>query len=405
MSNRDLLPLLSLSQTVEAACACVRASKVPMILGAPGVGKTSIVPTIAKAVGLDYEVMILSNYEAVDIGGLPVPDNGKVKRHLFGPLLRACEEPILLALDEFTTTPASVQGPALRLVLERVAGDRKLHPGTRIIALANPPEYAPGGVELTAAMINRVVYLSTEPTDREIEIYFAGGEWAMDDGGNPVQIATPTTDMEHAAARVLSHEAWQIAAAQERSDWANVYKFVSTLIQKRPPQSSVDAGDPWASPRAWQTALDCYAALGRSFTAGVSSKLDAGAKTMPQTDDLVGLAVMSGAVGPHAAAEYLAIRHARLVLPSADQVIADPNKAHVPEERAQQISALGLVSRVAERESAPAWIYVGRLAPEIAAVASKVLLGKRWVGKAHEEEGKKIYRAMLARAYKSTLTK
>jgi MoxR-like ATPase len=401
MSNRDLLPYLSLAQTVEASVACIRAGRVPLILGAPGIGKTAIVGPIAKAVDLASEIVILSNYEAVDIGGLPVPHNGEVKRHLFGALLRACNEPILLALDEFTTTPASVQGPALRLVLERVAGDAALHPGTRVIALANPPEHAPGGIELSAAMINRVVYLMTEPTDQEIEIFFSGGEWAIVDGAS-VQTATPTSAMERAAARVAPQAEHAALAAAERADWASVYRFVATLVQKRPPASSIDSGDPWASPRAWQTALDCYAALNRAYTSGVNGKLDDGAAQGPQTDDMVGWAVMAGAVGPHAAAEYLAIRGARRVLPTVEQVIADPFNAKVPDERNHQISALGLVSRVNDRETGAAWCYLSRLAPEIAAVAGKSLLGRNWNGTAHDLEGRKLYRAILARSYAST---
>ena len=328
---KDLLPVLNYRQAAEAVAACLRAKRTALLLGAPGVGKSSLVKDAAAALGLPCYILIASNMDPTDVAGLPYrgPD-GHVHRELF-PEIRACvEAPGVLCLDEVTTMPKSVEGPLLRVALERNAGGQPLHPDSPVIMCANPPEQAPGGLELSAAMINRVVVLRYAPS-----IATAGsdiGEISAYFSGDPVR----------AQASVLSPEEMAAPLRAEMSDFAVTLQADPTLVQLDPPRASIDGGEPWASPRAWEIGLACFAARGGQ-------------------EDVVGEALLSGAVGPHAALAYLTIRKLRAHLATVEEILADPSHAKIPTEDSYQIAALGVISRVAEVDLWAAYVYTRRL--------------------------------------------
>lgn len=66
----------------------------------------------------------------------------------------------LLLVDELTTCPQQIQAALLRISHERYIGDTKLH--CKIIAAANPPGEAVGGMDIYAAMANRYIHLNWE---------------------------------------------------------------------------------------------------------------------------------------------------------------------------------------------------------------------------------------------------
>jgi hypothetical protein len=73
---------------------------------------------------------------------------------------------------------------------------------------------------------------------------------------------------------------------------------------------------------------------------------------------------------------FLGIRKLRQHLPSVDEILKDPVNARVPAERDRQIAAIGLLSRVADRDMWAAWIYVTRLQPEISGASSHMLMDR-----------------------------
>lgn len=340
MSNKNLIPVLNYRQTAAAVACCIRARRTALLVGAPGVGKTMCVRDAAAAVGLPCYDLIASNMDPTDIAGLPYRDarTGHVCRELFPEIRAVVEEAAVLFLDEATTMPKSVEGPLLRLALERNAGGAPLHPGSSVIMACNPPDQAPGGIELSAAMINRVVVLRYAPDLAEIISYF---------NGEPVQ-ATPN---------VLDEDAFQKACLVEFADFAATVSHVTDLITYDPPPASIDQGEPWASPRAWEIGLSCLAANGGA-------------------EDDVGTALLAGAVGPLSADAYLAIRKLRAKLPSIEQIRGNPVKATVPAEMDYQIAALGVLARVAQTDVWAAWIYAERLLPDIGAAAGSFLQHK-----------------------------
>lgn len=323
------LPNSTLTQTAEIAAACARANVACLLLGDPGIGKTSIARAVSKELDMPCVTLIASNMEATDFAGLPFVDDNRVRRALFPEIEQACDEPVVLFLDEITAIPRSVEAPMLRLALERNAGGRQLHAGTRVIMAGNPPEQAPGGITLSAAMVNRVVQAKVTPSLDEIANFFAG---------------TPVTPN---LAHLLSEEDALTAYRDEAEDFALAAKHLGDLIEFTPPEASVADGQPWGSPRAWELGLRAYSALARDYATGQG--------------DMVGAAILSGVVGTGPALKFLAQRELRKNLPTPDQIANEPEKTPVPSERKFELAAITVARRAAEKDYWATFVWLDRL--------------------------------------------
>jgi hypothetical protein len=324
----------------------------------------AITPMIGKALGYDdagdypLAVCILSNREAVDIGGYPVvKSDDTVELTLFGTIAEAAEHPRALLLDEFLTCSQSVQGPALRLTLEGVAGEQALHQDTRIVAAANPPDQAPGGIQLTAALVNRLVILHCVPRVVEVASYFCGRPEAS--------LVSDLKLPEHATFMERRAHYMDVAGIlfEARPD---------LLCLSSPPQASISGGEPFPSPRAWEICCSVLAALPAGHVEAVSD---------------VTRALVMGSIGPTAGVAYLTILRARTLLPTVAEVLAAPNTAKLPDPHAKididgkmteigrdiNFSAIPLVIEAARTDTFAVWVYVNRLPAEIQAAVAKNL--------------------------------
>ncbi len=377
---------LSLHETAIAVAACARAGRVALVIGSPGVGKTSLMRAVTGLVGksLGYEpdqypleVCILSNREAVDVGGYPVVrSDDSVQLTLFGSLANAAAYPSLLSLDEFLTCSQSVQGPALRLTLERVAGETPLHQDTRIVACANPPDQAPGGIQLTAALVNRLVLVYCVPRVAEVAAYFCG---------------RPEADL--AAQIVLpDHDTWVARRAQLMDSVGILFEARPDMIEFEPPEASISDGEPFASPRAWETCCDVLAALPEGQLEAVTD---------------VARALVVGSIGAGRGSAFLSIYRARQHLPTVQDVLDDPLSARTPDPNAHvsvngqrhrigddvMFAAIPLVIEAARVDTWATWVYVARLPVEIQAAVGKSLAstvrtptgGSKW-----HEQGRRV---------------
>lgn len=342
-----MIPELTFAQAAEAATAVVRAHRRPFFIGSPGIAKTSLVRLISKIRDRRCIVMTLTNYDPADIGGLPVRDvspDGEVtvKRIPFKTLRDACAEPVDLFLDEITSIERAAEGPTMRLVLEGWAGDdMQLHPETQVFLAGNYSDETPRGRSLTAAMTNRIITLRMQPQLDEMVTYFGAGPEAAEEAA------------AQAVRRVMgpNNTELQQLIKMEKLDFAATLLSKPDLLQMNPPEASKNEGAPWGSPRAWDIGLEAYAALRRSYDSGKST-------------DAVGFAVLAGAVGPHMAGAYLAIRDERKHLPKVDEILADPERAPVPTERKYELALMGIIPRVVEKDAGAAWVYTSRLRGE-----------------------------------------
>jgi len=359
--SKHLIPTLTYKQAASALAACLRARRAALLVGSPGGGKTSLARDASAAIDMICYDLIASNMDPTDVAGLPYRDpvTGRVLRELFPEIRAVVDNPGVLFLDEATTMPKSVEGPLLRLALERNAGGMPLHERSAVLLACNPPEQAPGGIELSAAFINRVVVLKYQPGFDEVQAFF---------NGEPV----------HATPVVLSDEEFEKACKAEFADFAATLGHATDLVVYDPPRSSIDQGEPWASPRAWEIGLSCLAAHGG-------------------TEDEVGFALLAGSVGPAAGGAYLAIRKLRAYLPSVAEIRNNPERANVPKQEDQQIAALGVLARVAQDDVWAAWTYAARMKAEIGAAAGRVLMNKVPQKSLHAKAGKKAQVDLLAK--------
>ena len=165
----------------KAVQVALEANVPTLIMGDPGIGKTSYIYALGKAMGAHTEVVIAGLREPSDFLGLPVqsPDGSvKMAPPAWAHRLAATEKMGLLILDEITTAPPAVQAALLRVVLERVVGELELPPHVRVVAIANAADQV-GGWELSLPLSNRFFHISAEaPSVKEWTTGFQDG-WKM----------------------------------------------------------------------------------------------------------------------------------------------------------------------------------------------------------------------------------
>lgn len=149
----------------------LKANLVPLIYGAPGTGKSSIIKDIAKQFNLALIDVRLTSCEPTDFMGLPMMDS-KSNKAVFKPMsifpldtdpVPEGKDGFLLFLDEFTSIDKDIEKSAYRLVLDREVGQQKLHPKCRIVMAGNRIEDNAIARELGTAMKNRIIHLTMHP--------------------------------------------------------------------------------------------------------------------------------------------------------------------------------------------------------------------------------------------------
>ena len=129
----------------------LKAKKVPMLHGSPGLAKSAIMKQIAERWNLKLLDYRLSTREPSDLGGFPGLDTERGLAKYF-PLdtfpLEDAELPVnpktgkqyagwLLFLDEITSCPPMMQAAAYQLVLDHMVGMHNLHKRVAIAAAGN----------------------------------------------------------------------------------------------------------------------------------------------------------------------------------------------------------------------------------------------------------------------------
>lgn len=319
--------------------ACL-ANKTILFIGDPGVGKTSIVRAVGKELGLPVGELLGSTLDPTDVGGLPVKHtdahgSAVVERIPLKVIRDACNQAMILFLDELASAAAAVQAAFLRLILDHVAGDSVLHPDTIVVAATNPPEQTPGGFDLTAPIMGRVAVVKFRPDDSEVIEYLR---------------ALGNSESDDPKERALSDEAAIFAAIADQTP---------ELLQIDIPKHAVQGGAPWASPRQCEAMLKLRAA-------GAAIGMD------PMHPAIFNL--MAGSIGTRAATVYNGVLRMITELPSVEDIVSNPAGAMLPTEPARQIAALGLMPRIGKKNLHAAYIYAARMKREYGLAAHKALM-------------------------------
>jgi hypothetical protein len=315
-------PVMGFSATGQAAPIMMRAGQIPYLIGGPGLGKSAIARLIADATGRDLVIVIGSNLDPTDVGGMPIVtivDGERVLERVPMTAIRECLRPnMILFLDELTGVPLSVRQPMLRLTLEKVAGDLALHPDLWILAAGNLPEQCPAGQEIDAALGNRLKQIIFLPSRDEVCAHIR----TLGDDGSPLRAACVT---------------WAATALED-----------GQLLQMEPPEESLQTGHPFASPRAIEGGLRM---LVEAQQAGLPKSL--------QRD------ILQTAWGQAVTARYWGILQYAEFLPTSADICKDPTAATLPEKTEHQIAAFGVLNNAATVDGWAAWIYAMRLPAEV----------------------------------------
>lgn len=260
-----------------------------LMWGAPGIGKTSLIRSLAQRAGFVYERLSPAERGEGQFGVVPVPHSDG---HLYYPApawaARMQDSASLLFVDEINTAAPALQAPLLGLVQLRTLGTFQFGKRTRIIAAANETRDAAGGWDLAPALANRFGHFDFEGLDAQSWVAGFLGGFATDGDA---------FDATAEEARVMA--AWPSADAYARG-------LVGGFITRRPellhkqPQKLDDAGSrAWPSRRTWEYAA---VALASARVHGLSEV---------DTDEFLG-----GFVGHATVAEFAAWR--------ADANLPDP---------------------------------------------------------------------------------
>ena len=140
---------------------------VPFITGKPGGGKSSLARDIVLSLGISPDRVTEFNpslRDPVDIMGLPKVDGDHASwlppSEFFRLRDDGSDQPCALILEELSDAQIPMQNPLCRVILDRYAGELKLHPKLFIVATGNRTEDKSGANRMSTKLGNRMQTLA-----------------------------------------------------------------------------------------------------------------------------------------------------------------------------------------------------------------------------------------------------
>ena len=156
-----------------------------MIWGAPGIGKSTIIRTVARELGIGFIDVRLAQREPVDMRGLPVPNEAEnsVKWLVSGEWPRDPKSRGIIMFDELTAADKTLQVAAYEFILDRRLGSLyAVPPGWYIMAAGNRVEDRAVACAMSSALANRFLH---------VEVAAEAGsflDWAKENNIHPAVI-------------------------------------------------------------------------------------------------------------------------------------------------------------------------------------------------------------------------
>jgi hypothetical protein len=285
-----------------------------MILGKPGVGKSSIVAQAAAGAGYDMVTLFAALSDPTDFKGMPAltgADRDEAEFVPFGELKRLTQatEPLVVFLDEIGKAPISVQNAAAQLILNREVNGTPIPDCVVFILASNRKSDRAGENSVPSHLLSRCIVLEL------VEDLPGWTDYMLGKGFGAI---VPT---------FLSYR--------------------PELFNNFNPMSQEDG---YACPRAWTALAEWVEDTG----------------TVPRP-------VAYGTVGSGAGAEFLAFLDLAKELPALSKIIADPDGASLPTSPGGMYCLCGaLANRV--RQDLTAWPSVARYAKRLTGDFRELLL-------------------------------
>jgi MoxR-like ATPase len=147
-----------------AILACLQTGSPTILISDPGLGKTRYINSIADAAGRFMTLVIGSQCDQTDFGGIPYVDkDGKMRRSIpwFIQDILDQDRPAVILYDEVSNTPRSVAGSMLNGIQTGRFGAGQVPEGTWQPMAMNPVDTATDGTPLTPAFSNRAYHFKT----------------------------------------------------------------------------------------------------------------------------------------------------------------------------------------------------------------------------------------------------
>lgn len=278
----------SLKDLTEEIMDCLAVGLVPMVRGSPALGKSAVIHYIAKLMNLLVIDARFAGYDPTDINGFPDLDKEKGIASYY-PLdtfpLEGRELPInpetglpyagwLVFCDELNSAPPAVQAASYKLFLDRMVGQRKLHPAVHLAAAGNLDTDQAITHEMSTALLSRLINFVVLP---DLKGWLG---WAAKAGVNSLI--------------------------------TSFLEFRTGMFYTFDPE---EPGQPFAAPRTWEFVdklLTRYTQTGSPISTKVVT--------------------LVGTVGAAAAVDFVAFAKIRGQLPTQTQILNDPANAPMPRE-------------------------------------------------------------------------
>lgn len=288
-----------------------------VLQGEPGIGKSALLPSVAKDTGLEPRYI---DCALLDLGDIQMPKvTDKVEFVPNSLFVSPPDKPVVVMLDEIGKAMRPVQNALLTLLLEHRVGTYKLPEGSVVFGTTNMATDGVGDM-LQAHAKNRVTFVTVAKPDANTWI-----EWALNNDIDP-------------AVAAWVHEYPHCLASYTDGESANDNPYIF-------------------NPRSQQAAFVSPRSLAHA------SHVVKQRENLP--DDVL-IAALAGTVGESAARDMQAFLSIKDSLTPWDKIVADPENAPLPENAvASIIQCLGATQRI-DNTSAKAWMtYMNRLTKEV----------------------------------------
>ena len=285
------------------------------ITGAPGIGKSDIIRSVAKQTNRDVIDIRASLLDPVDLRGLPSVGDGITSWNK--PDFLPTEGDGVIFLDEINVAPKLVQGALYQLVLDRKLGDYEVPDGWAVVAAGNRKEDRAIVQDAGTALGTRFIHLELEPNLDDFTEYAV-----QDDSG----IATEVLAFIRFRPELLH----KFSADEKTHPTPRTWSFVSRIFDTNP-------------------------------------------------DRALRLPLYSGCVGEAAAVELVGFLDIMERIPSIDEVLMDPDGAEVPEAQDVAVLyalTAALAKKATKENVAKVFQYLKRLPEEFGGFAAKAMVGR-----------------------------